>query len=59
MLDMSADFDVVNHGILVDKLKVYDFDYRALQWMGNYPSERTHAVYIDGPLFSFFTSGCW
>ena len=53
MLDMSAAFDVVDHGILLKKLKIYGFDERALQWMRNYLSGRTQAVYIDGSLSSF------
>ena len=53
MLDMSAAFDVVDHGILLNKLKLYGFDARALQWMENYLSGRTQAVYIDGSLSSF------
>ena len=53
MLDMSAAFDVVDHGILLNKLKLYGFDEVALQWMRNYLSGRTQAVYIDGSLSSF------
>ena len=53
MLDMSAAFDVVDHGILLNKLKLYGFDAQALQWMENYLSGRSQAVYIDGALSSF------
>jgi hypothetical protein len=53
MLDMSAAFDVVDHGILLNKLKLYGFDSRALLWMENYLAGRTQAVYIDGSLSSF------
>ena len=53
MLDMSAAFDVVDHGILLNKLKLYGFDERAILWMRNYLSGRTQAVYIDGSLSSF------
>ena len=55
MLDMSAAFDVVDHGIMLNKLKLYDFDERALQWIGNSLSGRGQAVYIDGSLSSFLT----
>ena len=53
MLDMSAAFDVVNHDILLNKLKLYGFDVDALELMRNYLSGRTQAVYIDGSLSSF------
>ena len=53
MLDMSAAFDVVDHDILVEKLKLYGFDELAVKWMKNYLSGRTQAVYIDGFLSSF------
>ena len=52
MLDMSAAFDVVDHGILLSKLKLYGFDEDALTWMKDYLSGRTQAVYIDGSLSS-------
>ena len=55
MLDMSAAFDVVDHDILLDKLKLYGFDAKALKWMENYLSGRTQAVYIDGSLSSFLS----
>ena len=53
MLDMSAAFDVVDHDILIKKLKLYGFDDNSIKWMGNYLSGRTQAVYIDGFLSSF------
>ena len=53
MLDMSAAFDVVDHGILLKKLKLYGFDDKALKWMENYLSGRSQAVYIDGSLSPF------
>ena len=53
MLDMSAAFDVVDHCILLDKLRLYGFDEEALKWFDDYLSGRTQAVYIDGSLSSF------
>ena len=53
MLDMSAAFDVVDHDILLKKLQLYGFDDGSLQWMKNYLSGRSQAVYIDGSLSSF------
>ena len=53
MVNMSAAFDVVDHGILLNKLKLYGFDEQAIMWMKNYLSGRSQAVYIDGSLSSF------
>ena len=53
MLDMSAAFDVVDHEILLGKLKLYGFDKTALKWMEDYLSGRSQAVYIDGSLSPF------
>ena len=53
MLDMSAAFDVVDHDILLSKLKIYGFDSNALGWMKDYLSSRTQAVYLDGCLSTF------
>ena len=48
MLDMSAAFDVVNHSLLFDKLKLYGFDRNALCWMSSYLTGRSQSVCIDG-----------
>ena len=53
MLDMSAAFDVVDHSILLDKLKLYGFDDISLAWVKNYLSGRTQSVYIDGVFSSY------
>ena len=53
MLDMSAAFDVVDHGLLLKKLKLYGFDDQAFSWMQDYLSGRSQAVYVDGSLSSF------
>ena len=55
MLDMSAAFDVVDHGILLEKLKLYGFDIGALKWMEDYLTGRSQAVYIDGALSAFLS----
>ena len=44
MLDMSAAFDVVDHDILLSKLKLYGFDENALKWVEDYLSGRIQAV---------------
>ena len=59
MLDMSAAFDVVDHDILLKKIKLYGFDQDAINWMKDYLSGRSQAVYIDGSLSSFLSSGNW
>ena len=53
MLDMSAAFDVVDHDILLKKLEIYGFQKEAINWMRNYLTGRSQAVYIDGALSSF------
>ena len=50
MLDMSAAFDVVDHQLLLKKLRLYGFDQRSLVWMTSYLSGRTQSVCIDGTL---------
>ena len=50
MIDMSAAFDVVNHSILLQKLKIYGFEENINSWIESYLSNRSQCVYIDGAL---------
>ena len=50
MVDMSAAFDVVDTGILLEKLKLYGLDRNAIQWTWSYLSYRSQAVYIEGSM---------
>ena len=46
-LDLSAGFDVVNHDILIRKLRMYNFSDGAIQWFQSYLTERLQAVQIE------------
>ena len=50
MLDMSAAFDVVDHGILLDKLKLYGMEEDSCSWIKSYLTSRSQQVMIDGAL---------
>ena len=48
MIDLSAAFDTIYHGILITRLKQqYGIDGVALRWMRKYLSERTQSVVIN------------
>ena len=51
LLDLSAAFDTIDHGILLERLRsafgVWDM---ALSWIASYLSGRTQQVSIDGTL---------
>ena len=49
-LDMSAAFDIVDHSLLISKLKLYGFDTGMLDWITSYLSDRHQCVSIDGTL---------
>ena len=53
MLDMSAAFDVVEHQILIDKLKLYGFDIDSINWIKSYLTGRSQCVMIEGVLSNF------
>ena len=50
MLDLSAAFDVVDHEILIQKLKLYGFEDCAISWLRSYLSGRSQRVYVEGAL---------
>ena len=47
MLDLRAGFDVINHPILLEKLKKYGFDSQTLNWFRSYFNERYQRVQIE------------
>ena len=46
-LDQSAAFDVVEHGILLEKMKLYGFDNHALEWFKSYLRDRSQFVALE------------
>ena len=47
-LDLSAVFDVVDHPLLVEKLRLFGFTEESLSWVTSYLSDRSQTVYIEG-----------
>ena len=58
-LDFAKDFDSVDHGIILAKLKQYGVCGRILEWFKVYLTDRTQRVVIDGVASSWssVTSG--
>ena len=48
LLNMSAAFDVVDHGLLTDKLALYGFEQNTLDWITSYLGDRSQCVLIEG-----------
>ena len=52
-LDFRKAFDLVDHEILVQKLKCYNFDSQALEWFKSYLQNRQQSVYIGNTASKF------
>ena len=58
MLDFSAAFDLVDHNLLLAKLKCYNFSDTAVGWICSYLSGRTSTVYINGSYSNLIEMEC-
>ena len=53
LLDLSAAFDLVDHHLLLQKLKIYGLQKDCLDWLTSYLGGRYQAVWIDHQLSEF------
>ena len=58
MLDFSAAFDVIDHTLLVNKLKCYGFTSNALAWFSQYLSGRRQRVFFNGSFSNWNPINC-
>ena len=47
LLDLSAAFDLVDHNLLLEKLKIYGVDRELCEWISSYLNGRHQAVWLD------------
>ena len=47
LYDLSAAFDTVEPGVLVEKLKIYGFDYTSRKWMESYLMGRKQVTAVE------------
>ena len=53
LLDLSAAFDLVDHQLLLEKLRIYGVDSEFRDWICSYLTDRHQAVWIDHCYSSF------
>jgi hypothetical protein len=47
LLDLSAAFDIVDHRIFLEKLKIYNFSDDTVEWFSSYLSNRKQIVQVE------------
>ena len=57
LLDLSKAFDLVNHRLLLDQLKWYQFSNKSLNWLHSYFDNRSQQVSVAGKLSSSRLNG--
>ena len=50
LLDLSAAFDVVDHKILLEKIELYNFSQKTINWFHSYLQNRTQYVLVESRL---------
>lgn len=50
LLDFSKAFDVINHNLLLAKLKYYGFNLTLIKWFSNYLENRTQCVKLNNDI---------
>ena len=58
MIDLSAAFDMVDHDLLLEKLKLHGLDGPAIQWIQSYLTDRSQTVCVDGCLSPLLRIHC-
>ena len=58
MIDLSAAFDMVDHNLLLEKLRLHGLDSLAIQWVHSYLADRSQTVCIDGCLSPLLKIDC-
>ena len=58
MIDLCKAFDLVDHSLLLRKLKIYRCSENALTWFTSYLSERTQRVDINGQISNPLENKC-
>ena len=53
LIDLSAAFDLVDHNILLNKLRIYGVKDEFLRWIESYLCDRNQSVWIDHVLSTF------
>ena len=51
-LDLSSAFDIVDHNIFLEKLRVYGFSAETIGWFSSYLKERKQVVQVESCLSS-------
>lgn len=58
LLDFTAAFDVIDHGLLLQKFERYGFKQSALNWLNSYLTNRSQKVYFNGSFSSSVNVDC-
>ena len=57
LLDQSAAYDLVDHIILLEKLKIYNFHDDSVEWFRSYLSQRSQIVQVESKLSKSCSTG--